>query len=54
MEELELKRYKSPQNMLDCPVCHHIFEVEDYDSGDCPNCGKILYRLISRDGKLMR
>jgi hypothetical protein len=28
---------------LECPLCHHKFKVEDYDSGDCPNCGKAHY-----------
>jgi Zn finger protein HypA/HybF involved in hydrogenase expression len=28
---------------LECPECHHIFMVDEYDSGDCPNCNKMQY-----------
>lgn len=30
-------------NELECPVCNHKFLVEDYDSGDCPNCREAHY-----------
>jgi hypothetical protein len=30
-------------NELLCPHCFHEFMVEDYDSGDCPNCGEMYY-----------
>jgi len=30
-------------NNIKCPVCNYEFLVEDYDSGDCPNCGKTHY-----------
>lgn len=30
-------------NELKCPKCEHTFLVEDYDSGDCPNCGETHY-----------
>ena len=30
-------------NELTCPKCSHTFEVEDYDSGDCPNCKEMHY-----------
>lgn len=30
-------------NELTCPICNYIFEVEDYDSGDCPNCKNAYY-----------
>ncbi len=29
---------------LECPKCHHKFCIyEDYQVGDCPNCGKSYY-----------
>jgi Zn finger protein HypA/HybF involved in hydrogenase expression len=28
---------------IKCPKCSHEFEVEDYTSGDCPNCGESHY-----------
>ena len=30
-------------NEITCPKCEHTFFVDDYDSGDCPNCGKTHY-----------
>jgi len=30
-------------NELKCPKCEHTFFVDDYESGDCPNCGKTYY-----------
>lgn len=30
-------------NELKCPKCEHEFLVEDYDSGDCPNCDEAHY-----------
>jgi len=29
--------------LLTCPFCTTEFEVEDYDSGDCPNCKQQHY-----------
>jgi Zn finger protein HypA/HybF involved in hydrogenase expression len=29
------------EHELECPECHHKFIInEDYESGDCPKCGK--------------
>jgi len=28
---------------LICPVCKHKFFVEEYSSGECPNCKKAYY-----------
>ena len=30
-------------NELTYPKCKHTFFVDDYDSGDCSNCGKTHY-----------
>jgi Zn finger protein HypA/HybF involved in hydrogenase expression len=30
-------------NELTCPKCNHVFLVEDYDHGECPNCGEAHY-----------
>ena len=35
-------------NELTCPKCKHTFFVDDYDSGDCPNCGKTGLLTIPR------
>jgi predicted nucleic acid-binding Zn-ribbon protein len=28
---------------IECIGCGHVFEVDDYTSGDCPNCNKYSY-----------
>jgi len=35
------------EHELECPKCNHKFFIsEDYQVGDCPNCGKVHYYMI--------
>ena len=37
------KLWNRIMNELKCPKCDHTFFVDDFDSGDCPNCGDAHY-----------